>query len=54
MPFKSKAQLKKFFAMEARGQLPKGTTKKWIAETQSIKKLPNRVKKSKPKKTKKK
>jgi len=32
----------KFFAMEKRGQLPKGTAKRWAHETKSIKKLPNK------------
>lgn len=40
MPFESKAQMRKFFAMEKRGEIPKGTAKKWTHETPSIKKLP--------------
>ena len=45
MPFKSKAQLKKFFHMEARGELPKGTAEHWAKETKDIKHLPPRTKK---------
>jgi len=48
MPFKSKAQMKKFFAMEAKGELPKGTAKRWLKETRTpISKLPKKKKKSK-------
>ncbi len=42
MPFKSKAQMKKFFAMEKRGEIPKGTAKRWAEETPNIKKLPEK------------
>lgn len=45
MPFKSKAQVKKFAILEKEGKLPKGTTKKWAAETPSMKKLPKKKKK---------
>ena len=30
MPVKSKAQLRKLYALEAEGKLPKGTAKKWL------------------------
>ena len=50
MPFKSKAQVGKFFAMEKRGQLSKGTAEEWAHETKNIKKLPQHVKKKKVKK----
>ena len=30
MPFKSKAQMRKFFAMESKGEIPKGTTRQWL------------------------
>ena len=43
MPFKSKAQRRLFFAMEARGEVPAGTTAKWEAHTPKSKKLPERV-----------
>ena len=42
MPFKSKAQMKKFFAMEKRGEIPKGTAERWAEETPNIKKLPEK------------
>jgi hypothetical protein len=42
MPFKSKAQMRLFFAKEKRGELPKGTTKRWARETKNISKLPQR------------
>jgi hypothetical protein len=35
MPFKSKKQWKKFFAMENRGELPKGEADKWAHETKT-------------------
>lgn len=40
MPFKSKAQQKYMFAAEGRGDLPKGTAKRWAHHTKNIKKLP--------------
>ena len=45
MPFKSKAQMGLFFAKEKRGELPKGTAKRWAHHTPSIKKLPEKVNK---------
>ena len=42
MPFKSKAQMRKFHVMEKRGEIPKGTTAKWARHTKSIKKLPEK------------
>jgi hypothetical protein len=42
MPFKSKAQQRLFFAKEQRGELPKGTAKRWAKHTPDIKKLPER------------
>jgi len=47
MPFKSKAQQKFMFAAEARGEIPKGTAKRWAKHTPNIKRLPKRVKKGK-------
>jgi hypothetical protein len=44
MPFKSKAQMRAFYAMEADGELPKGTAKKWSKETKNKKGLPEKVK----------
>lgn len=47
MPFKSKSQQRFMFAAEARGDLPKGTARRWAHETPNIRRLPERVKKSK-------
>ena len=43
-PFASKAQMRKFFAMESRGDLPKGTAENWAHETRNIKHLPEHKK----------
>ncbi len=43
MPFKSKDQMEKIFAMEGRGELPKGTSEKWVHKTPNIGKLPKKV-----------
>lgn len=51
MPYKSIKQMRKFFAMESRGELPKGTAEEWAHETPNIKKLPKYKKKSKSKKS---
>lgn len=45
-PFKSKAQQRFMFAAEARGDVAKGTARRWAHETKGIKKLPERVKKA--------
>jgi len=45
MPFKSKAQQRFMFAAEDRGEIPKGTAKRWAAHTPSLKKLPQHAKK---------
>ena len=42
MPYKSKAQMRKFFAMEAKGELPKGKAEEWAEETKDMKHLPER------------
>lgn len=47
MPFRSKAQIRKFRMMEAQGALPKGTTARWLRHTPNPKRLPNRVKRRK-------
>ncbi len=47
MPFKSKAQQKKMFALEAEGKIKKGTAERWAKETPNIKALPQKVSKSK-------
>ena len=46
MPFKSKAQQRFMFAAEERGEIPKGTAKRWAKHTPNIKKLPERKKKA--------
>lgn len=43
MPFRSKAQQRFMFAAEARGEIPKGTARRWAHETPDIKNLPERV-----------
>ena len=35
--------MRKFFAMEKRGELPKGTAEEWAHKTPNIKKLPEKV-----------
>ena len=42
MPLKSKAQMKYLFAAQARGEVPKGTAEKFVAETpkSKLKRLP--------------
>lgn len=47
MPFKSKAQVRKFGAMMRRGEISKKKFKEWAHATKSIKRLPERVKKKK-------
>jgi hypothetical protein len=42
MPFKSKAQQRFMFAAESRGEVPKGTARRWAHHTKSIKSLPER------------
>ncbi len=39
--------MRKFFAMEKRGELPKGTSKRWAHETPNIKSLPEKKKRTK-------
>jgi hypothetical protein len=39
--------MRAFFAMENRGELPKGTAERWARETKNIKRLPERVRKKK-------
>lgn len=44
MPFRSKAQARRFFAMERRGELPRGTARRWAHETPGgIRSLPERL-----------
>jgi len=46
MPFKSKAQMRMFYAKEAKGELPEGTAKTWVEHTKNLKNLPEHVKKA--------
>ena len=46
MPFKSKAQRRKFYAMLERGEIDESTVREWEKATPKGKKLPERVKKS--------
>ena len=43
MPFKSKAQQRYMFSAEARGELKKGTARKWAKDTKDIKSLPEKA-----------
>ncbi len=45
MPFKSKAQVRKFGSMLKRKEISKATFEKWVQHTPNIKKLPERKKK---------
>ncbi len=42
MPFKSKAQRRKFHAMAARGEISKEVVEEWERKTKNKKKLPER------------
>jgi len=46
VPFKSKAQQRKFFAMANRGEISKAKAEEWAHETPDIKKLPEHKKKA--------
>lgn len=43
MPFKSKSQQRKFFSMEGRGEIAKGTAEDWMKETPNFKTLPKKI-----------
>lgn len=47
MPFKSKKQMRWMFAAEERGEVPKGTARRWARETPNIKNLPEKKKEEK-------
>lgn len=49
MPFKSKAQLKKFRQLVKKGEISQATFNKWLDETPNITKLPERAKSKKSK-----
>lgn len=42
--YRSKSQMRLMFAKEARGEVRKGTARRWAHETKSIRRLPERVK----------
>jgi len=42
MPFKSKAQVRKFGAMVRRGEISQAKFREWLNKTPSVKKLPER------------
>lgn len=46
MPFRSKAQMRLFYAKQKRGEISKKKLEQWKEETPSIAKLPERVKKT--------
>ena len=48
MPYKSQAQVGKFFHMEAAGELPQGTARRWAHHTPDMKHLPKRAPKRTP------
>ena len=48
MPFKSKAQERKFREMEASKEMTPGTADKWLAETRNFDALPERTKPKQP------
>jgi len=50
MPFKSKAQLRKFFQLEKQGKITDEQLQEFIASTPNIKGLPEKVKSKKHKK----
>ena len=47
MPYRSKSQMRKFFAMASRGEIAMNTAKEWAHKTKSIKKLPEHMMKKK-------
>lgn len=50
MPYKSKAQMRAFFAREAEGELPRGTARRWAHHTPNIAGLPKKLQKGRTKK----
>lgn len=44
MPFKSKAQVRKFAELVKQGKISKREFNKWVKETPNMKKLPERAK----------
>jgi len=43
VPYKSEKQRRKFFVMEERGEIKKGTAERWAKHTRNIKDLPARM-----------
>lgn len=41
--YRSKSQMRMMFAKEARGEVKKGTARRWAHETKNIRRLPERV-----------
>jgi hypothetical protein len=46
MPFKSKAQRRKFYALKSEGKMDQETIDEWESETKNKKKLPERIEKA--------
>ena len=53
-PFRSKSQMRKFYAMQRRGEISKAKVKEWQEATPSVTALPERVGKKNPRGTRKK
>jgi hypothetical protein len=53
MPFKSRAQLRKFFILNKQGKISDKILEEWLKTTPSVKRLPERVSRKKSKKFKK-
>lgn len=51
MPFKSQSQRRFLFAAEKRGEVKPGTARKWAHETKNIKRLPEKAKRKKIRKS---
>ena len=47
MPFKSKAQVRKFASLVKQGKMSKKTFEKWLKHTKSVKGLPERKRRKK-------
>ena len=43
MPFKSKAQMRKFASLVKQGKMSKRTFNEWLRATPSVKRLPERI-----------
>ena len=46
MPYQSKSQMRKFYAMASRGEISKSKADEWSRKTPNIKGLPEKKKKS--------